>query len=105
MKPKPHRPFIPDWIPAEIKSCLELDELAIGDGAIADEAERLGQELHAHVAAYKASALGRPHGLCSIYRSAALSIEEFQRLQTAEAKFPGVVFVAYACPLRRHDEA
>jgi hypothetical protein len=105
MKPKLHSSFIPGWIPAEIKSCLELDELAVDDGTITDEAERLGREIHANVAAYKASALGRPHGLCSIYRSAVLSIEEFQRLQAAESMFPGVVFVAYACPLKRHDEA
>ena len=105
MKPKPHRPFIPGWIPAAMKSCLELDELAVDDGMIADEAEKLGQELHAYIAAYRASALGLPHGLRSIYRSAVLSIEEYQRLQAAESRFPGVVFVAYARPLRRHDEA
>jgi hypothetical protein len=105
MKPKPHRPFIPGWIPEAMKPCLELNELAVDDGMIADEAEKLGRELHACVAAYKASALGRPHGLCSIYRSAVLSIEEFRSLQAAESRFPGVAFVAYACPLRRHDEA
>jgi hypothetical protein len=89
-----------------MKPCLELDELAPDDeGMIADEAEKLGCELHAHVAAYRSSALGRPHGLCSIYRAAVLSVEEFQNLQAAESRFPGVVFVAYACPLRRHDEA
>jgi hypothetical protein len=105
MKPKPHRPFIPGWIPAAMKSYLELDELAVDDGMIADETEKLGREIHAYVAAYRASALGLPHGLCSVYRAAVLSIEEFRRLQAAELRFPGVVFVTYARPLRRHDEA
>ncbi|MEN6319818.1 MAG: hypothetical protein ABFD82_13820 [Syntrophaceae bacterium] len=105
MKTKPRNLFIPSWIPAVMRPCLELEELIADDSTIADEAEKLGRELNANVAAYRAGTLGRPHGLCSIYRAAELSIEEFQCLQAAELRFPGVVFVAYARPLRRHDEA
>jgi hypothetical protein len=105
MKPKSRNPFIPSWIPEAMKPNMELDELAADDGVIAGESERLGREFNANVAAYRAGTLGRPHGLCSIYRSAVLSNDEFQRLKSAELKFPGVIFVAYARPLRRHDEA
>jgi hypothetical protein len=104
MQQKQQNPFIPHWIPAAMKPYLELDELAADDGVIAGESERLGRELNANVAAYRAGTLGRPHGLCSLYRSATLSNDEFQRLKAAESRFPGVVFVAYARPLRRHDE-
>jgi len=105
MKTKPRNPFIPGWIPEAMKLRLELDELALGDRTIAEETERLGPEINANVAAYRAGTLGRPHGLCSVYRSAELSIDDLRRLQATESRFPEVVFVAYACPLRRHDEA
>ena len=88
-----------------MKPFLELDELAVNDRMIADETEKLGRKLNANVAAYRAGTLGRPHGLCSVYRSAELSIDDLRRLQATESRFPEVVFVAYACPLRRHDEA
>lgn len=105
MKPKSHNLFIPSWIPEAMKPCLELDELAVDNRTIAEETESLGREINANVAAYRAGTLGCPHGLCSVFRSAELSIDDLRRLHSAELRFPKVIFVAYARPLRRHGEA
>lgn len=43
-----------------------MDELAEDDSVIAGESEKLGQEINAYVAAYKARAIGRSQGRCHI---------------------------------------
>jgi hypothetical protein len=41
---------------------------------------------------------GRGLGLCAIYEAASLSASQLARLREAEARWPHVLFVAYATP-------
>jgi hypothetical protein len=99
------RPFIPRWIPAEVRRRLDLGELAADEGDVGDEAERLGARFHAFVAAYRAGARGRPHGLCSVYKYARLSGDAVGEIKGAEEQRPGIVFVAYRRPLERYHRS
>jgi len=97
--------YIPPWVPEEMLPELDLTEFAAASPAALRERELLSSALGANVAAYPATAKGRPHGLCSVYRSAQLTAAQIQCLRLSEQNFPDVLFVAYRKPLLRHDEA
>ncbi len=92
------------WLPGELAAEIDLSELAPPTAAIADVCAELGLVLDAHVAAYRATALGRPTGLCSVFQVAGLALPSVDRLIAAERRFPGIVFVAYRKPLLRRGE-
>ena len=82
-----------------------MAELARLDHHGEQERRRLEHDLGAFVAAYQRQVY-RPHPpgkqqLCSLFAAAALRPAELCRLEEAEARVSGVVFVAYASPLRR----
>jgi uncharacterized damage-inducible protein DinB len=87
-----------------MRSRLDLSELLPLDRDAATEIRALERRLGAHVAVYRAGACGRPHGLCLTYRAALLTPRRRACLTVAEAARPGVVLVAYARPLQRHDQ-
>jgi hypothetical protein len=95
-------PSVPRWIPGRMRSRLDLGELAPLDSDRAAEIDRLQRAIGANVAAYRAGARGRPHGLCLTYKTARLTPENEARLAAAEAAHPDLVLVAYARPLQRH---
>jgi hypothetical protein len=91
---------IPEWVPEDARRRLDLSELWSGDVLALHERDRLERVLGQHVAAYRRSARGCAHGLCSVYVSADLSAPDLAHLTEAEQRFSEVVFVAYARPLR-----
>jgi hypothetical protein len=94
---------VPPWLPADALAEIDVSELAQDAPGLRDECVLLGVLLGANVAAYRQGAKGRPRGLCSYYRAAELGPAQLAELARAEHKFPGVLFVAYRCPLELHD--
>ncbi len=92
---------IPDWIPAEDRTRLDLSELADLDDALDQACRELGDRLGAHVAAYRPGARARPAGLCSRFRYAVLTAAQSRLIGDAERERHGIIFVAYARPLQR----
>lgn len=99
----PHH--VPGWVPADVRPRLDLAELARLDRRGVDECRRLEQDLGAFVAAYRRQGHAPPppgkEQLCSLFEAAPLAPAQLGRIEEAEARVPGVVFVAYASPLRR----
>jgi RimJ/RimL family protein N-acetyltransferase len=95
-------PAVPPWVPAEARPDVDFSELADDSPTLRAECARLGPLLGANVAAYRRDAAGRPGGLCSRYRSMALTVAQLHELKDAERRFPDVAFVAYRRPLERH---
>jgi hypothetical protein len=100
----PPRDPIPPWVPATMIGELDLYEFS-ADPDVLVEREMLSIRLEANVAAYRSSAKGHPHGLCSVFRAATLTERQFDQLRSSELRFPDVAFVAYRKPLLRHDES
>ena len=93
--------LIPSWIPADERARLDFAELADADDQLHEECDRLGAQLDAHVAAYRAGAKARPTGLCSVFKYATLDPEAAATLAECEQRQAGVILVAYARPLAR----
>jgi hypothetical protein len=96
---------VPPWVPTEMRTQLDLSELAAADPLLHQECARLGALLGANVAAYRRGAEGRPGGLCSYYRAMDLIPTQVSELAGAELRFPEVLFVAYRSPLERQQGA
>ena len=98
--------YFPAWVPLEMRSIVDLGELALPDQQIIDEANALIEILGKNIAIYRASN-GTPRhsrdGLCSIYKSARLSQAQLSILQEAERRLKNYVIVAYENPLQRHE--
>lgn len=93
----------PPWVPGELVVLLDADEFAPYDGDVALQAEALARALGVFIAPYRsdpARVLEHPQ-LCQTFAPASLCSEEVEQLSAAERRNPGVVFVAYARPLRR----
>lgn len=93
--------MVPLWVPRELRQSMDLDELT-SDAVALSQRDELTAALGVYVAAYAASARGKPRGLCAVFEAAQLTSVQLGKLKEAESRFPGVLFVAYARPLRRH---
>lgn len=96
--------LIPHWVPADVREHLDVAELAGRNAIVEAERWRLERALGLFIAAYRAgvdlsSRSGRQ--LCSLFEAAPLTAAQLCHLIKAEARLEGVVFVAYASPLRR----
>ena len=93
-------PLVPPWVPSTLRSLVDVDELAPEREDLVGELGRLSRCLGAHVAAYRKTAKGRALGLCAIYEAASLTDTHLALLREFEARWPEVLFVAYAAPLK-----
>lgn len=93
----------PPWVPGELAVLLDADEVVPYDGDVALQAEALARALGVFIAPYRSDPARVPEHLqlCQTFAPASLGSEEIQQLVAAERRNPGVVFVAYARPLRR----
>jgi hypothetical protein len=82
---------------------LDAEEFVPYDGDVALQTEVLARELGVFIAPYRSDRARMPGHvqLCQTFAPASLSADQVEQVSTAERRTPGVVFVAYARPLRR----
>ena len=99
-----HRSRTPRWVPGDLSSIVDEEELAPTNDSLDREIEALEAATKSHIALYKPGEhASRPpkRALCILFESATLDATELASLKAAESRHPDVVFVAYARPLRR----
>jgi hypothetical protein len=98
------RDSVPRWVRRNVAQDLDLAELIPVTSELRRYCRSLECTLGVHIAAYRAGAIGRPTGLCTVYETASLGRSDLDRIRATEARHPGVVLVAYRRPLRRRLE-
>jgi hypothetical protein len=96
--------FYPAWVPEEIRSVIDLSELAEPTMHIIEEATSLMQKLRVNIAVYRSIPDAKTNGLCSFFKAATLQSKQLEILGEAERRLGDYVLVAYANPLQRQDK-
>jgi hypothetical protein len=93
-------------LPPELATRLDLTELVLPEGAVADVRAEVEHALGAHVMTYQTGrpATGRLQ-LCQTLEPAPLTGHQITLLRTAESHLDRIVLCAYARPLRLRPAA
>ena len=93
--------YYPAWVPLELRSEVNLGELAPPTPRIIAQAESLAELIGKHIAVYIENPRGVANGLCSFFRSACLESWQLDALKQAERRLDECAIVAYEKPLER----
>ena len=97
-------PWLRGLDPALVRR-LDLDELVVPVGAVADARIAVERAVDAHVMTYRhVPATPGRRQLCQVFATAPLGPPAVAVLQAAEARLDGVLLCAYARPLRRREQ-
>ena len=101
MNTEPTRTGYPSWIPVSEVPDINLEEIITNEARVENVRKMLEEATGSYFAAYRVHSCGRQNGLCHTYKTASLSTSEMELIKLHEAALPGIIFVAYQCPLQR----